>query len=172
MPPRRAVRGRPASHNVEPQEQELPNAPEVQPQDEVTNAEFREAIRMFSQVVTNQARHQRGARQEEPDTSRIRELLRMNPPSFTGSSISEDLENFVDELKKVFDVMHVTDTEVVADMRSMMSLFVDGLSCLSSKEGRAAVLIGDMDILRLMVYVQQVEEYKLMGYGGIQEQEG
>uniref|UniRef100_M1DAV0 Gag-pol polyprotein n=1 Tax=Solanum tuberosum TaxID=4113 RepID=M1DAV0_SOLTU len=52
MPPRRAVRGCPAWRNVE--EQELPNAPEVQPQGEVTNVEFREAMRMLSQVVTNQ----------------------------------------------------------------------------------------------------------------------
>uniref|UniRef100_M1DWG5 Gag-pol polyprotein n=1 Tax=Solanum tuberosum TaxID=4113 RepID=M1DWG5_SOLTU len=52
MPPRRAVKGCPARRNVE--EQELPNAPEVQPQGKVTNAEFREAIRMLSQVVTNQ----------------------------------------------------------------------------------------------------------------------
>uniref|UniRef100_M1D144 Gag-pol polyprotein n=1 Tax=Solanum tuberosum TaxID=4113 RepID=M1D144_SOLTU len=57
---RRAIRGRPARRNVE--EQELPNAPEVQPQGEVTNTEFCEAIKMLSQVVTNEAGQQRGAR--------------------------------------------------------------------------------------------------------------
>ncbi|WMV38353.1 hypothetical protein MTR67_031738 [Solanum verrucosum] len=72
MPPRRAVRGRPARRNVE-----------------------------------------RGARQEVADTSRIQEFLRMNPPSFTGSSTTEDPENFIEELKKVFEVMHVADTERV-----------------------------------------------------------
>ena len=65
---------------------------------------------MLSQVVTNQARKQRGARQEQVDTSRIREFLRMNPPSFTGSSTTEDPENFIEELKKVFEVMYVADT--------------------------------------------------------------
>ncbi|KAH0669628.1 hypothetical protein KY289_024121 [Solanum tuberosum] len=233
IPPRRAVRGRPTRHNVE--EQELPNAPDVQPQGELTNDEFREAIRMLSQVVTNQDGKQRGARQEKANTSRICEFLRMNPPSFTGSSTVEDPENFIKELKKVFDVMHVVDTarvklaayqmknvartwfeqwkggraenappaswacfeeafigrffprelkeakdplsvyeyglnftqlsryapKMVADMRSRMSLFVAGLGLMSSKEGRAAMLIGDMDISRLMVYVHQVEEEKL-----------
>ncbi|KAK4718271.1 hypothetical protein R3W88_016609 [Solanum pinnatisectum] len=50
---------------------------------------------------------------------------------------------------------------MVVDMRSKMSLFVTGLSQLSSKEGKAAMLIWDMDIARLMVYVQQVGEEKL-----------
>ncbi|WMV14145.1 hypothetical protein MTR67_007530 [Solanum verrucosum] len=111
MPSRRAVRGCPTRKNVE--EQELPNAPEVQPQGEVTNADFREAIRMLSQAVTNQVGQQRGARQEEANTSRICDFLRVNPPSFTGSSTSEDPENFVDELNTVFDVMHIANTERV-----------------------------------------------------------
>ncbi|WMV37477.1 hypothetical protein MTR67_030862 [Solanum verrucosum] len=75
MSPRRAIRSLPARRNVE--KQELPNAHEVQPQAE-----------------------QRGARQEGADTSRIREFLRMHPPSFTGSSTTEDLQNFIEKLKK------------------------------------------------------------------------
>ena len=35
----------------------------------------------------------------------------MNPPSFFGLSTSEDLKNFVEELKNVFQVMHVVDIE-------------------------------------------------------------
>uniref|UniRef100_M1DY51 Retrotransposon gag protein n=1 Tax=Solanum tuberosum TaxID=4113 RepID=M1DY51_SOLTU len=51
--------------------------------------------------------------------------------------------------------------EMVADMRSRMSLFVVKLSRLSSKEGKATMLIGDMDITRIMIHVQQVEKDKL-----------
>ncbi|WMV20165.1 hypothetical protein MTR67_013550 [Solanum verrucosum] len=50
---------------------------------------------------------------------------------------------------------------MVADMRSRMSLFVVELTRLSSKESKAAVLIGDMGTARLMIHVQQVEEDKL-----------
>ncbi|WMV46282.1 hypothetical protein MTR67_039667 [Solanum verrucosum] len=47
------------------------------------------------------------------------------------------------------------------DMMRRMSLFVAGLSRLLSKEGKASLLIGDMDIERLLIYVQQVKEDKL-----------
>jgi len=35
----------------------------------------------------------------------------MNSPEFTGSKLNEDSESFVDELQKVFEVMHVVDAE-------------------------------------------------------------
>ncbi|WMV54480.1 hypothetical protein MTR67_047865 [Solanum verrucosum] len=37
----------------------------------------------------------------------------MNSPEFTGSKLNKDQENFLDELQKVFDVMHVFDVERV-----------------------------------------------------------
>ncbi|KAG5604407.1 hypothetical protein H5410_025899 [Solanum commersonii] len=87
----------------------------------------------------------------------------MNPPSFTGLSVTEDPKIFVEELQKIFEIMYVADTErvelvayqmkeaflghfffrelreaksevhptsryapkMVADMKSMISLFVD-----------------------------------------------
>ncbi|KAG5595353.1 hypothetical protein H5410_036585 [Solanum commersonii] len=42
--------------------------------------------------------------------------------------------------------------EMVANMRSRMSLFMSGLSRLSNKEGKADMLIRDMDIDRLMIH--------------------
>ncbi|WMV57409.1 hypothetical protein MTR67_050794 [Solanum verrucosum] len=68
---------------------------------------------MLSQAVINQVGQQRGVRHDVANTSRIREFLRMNPSSFTCSSDTEDPKNFVEELQKVFEIMHVTNAERV-----------------------------------------------------------
>lgn len=51
--------------------------------------------------------------------------------------------------------------KIVKYLRSKMSLFVVGLGPLPSKEDRATMLIGGMDISSLMVYVKQGEEEKM-----------
>ncbi|WMV07607.1 hypothetical protein MTR67_000992 [Solanum verrucosum] len=50
---------------------------------------------------------------------------------------------------------------MVVDMRSKMSLFVVGLTRLSSKESKAVMLIGYMGIARLIIHVKQVEKDQL-----------
>ena len=49
---------------------------------------------------------------------------------------------------------------MVKDKRSRISLFVAGLGRALSKEGRAVMFIGDIEISRIMVYVE-IEEYKV-----------
>ena len=44
--------------------------------------------------------------------------------------------------------------DMLKDMSRRISLFVAGLGRASSKEGRIGMFIRDMDIYRLMVYVQ------------------
>ncbi|XP_015057550.1 uncharacterized protein LOC107003794 [Solanum pennellii] len=189
MPLQRLVRGCQSMRNTE--EQRVPNALEVQPQGEVTHAEFREVIRRSSQVATYQV-GQRDNWQEVADTLRIHEHLRINPLSFTGSIVTEDPENFIEELKNIFDVMHVVRRrgalmrsliprelqeakirdfltlnaqsmsvheynlkftqlsryapEMVVDLKRKMSLFVVELYRRSRKEGKKAMLIGDMNL--------------------------
>ena len=93
MPPQKALWGRAARRNIEVPK--LHNASNMQPQGEVSNFMFSEAIRMISQVVTNQVGQHRGAWKEEGDTSRIREFVRMNPQSFTRSSTTKNLEKIL-----------------------------------------------------------------------------
>ena len=85
----------------------------MKPQGEVTNAEFRDAIRILGQVVDNQAGKQRGNQHDVVDTCRIHEFFRMNPTYFTGSSSTKDPKNFLEDLRKIMEVIHVIDVERV-----------------------------------------------------------
>ena len=42
---------------------------------------------------------------------RLRDFPRINPPIFTGSTTSEDPQEFVDKLHKILVAMGATDTE-------------------------------------------------------------
>ncbi|WMV37465.1 hypothetical protein MTR67_030850 [Solanum verrucosum] len=46
-------------------------------------------------------------------TSRVRDFVRMNPPEFLGSQTGEDPQNFLDEIKKIFEVMQVIGNDRV-----------------------------------------------------------
>ena len=54
-------------------------------------------------------------------------------------------------------------SKIVKDMRNRMSLFIFVLGLSSRKEIRVVMLIGDMNILRLMIYVQYGRERKVEG---------
>ncbi|KAG5586424.1 hypothetical protein H5410_046858 [Solanum commersonii] len=78
--------------------------------------------------------------------------------AFLGDSFPESMS--VHEYSLNFTQLSRYALEMVADMRSNMSLFVSGLSRLSSKEGKAVIFIRDIDIEGLIIHVHQVEEDK------------
>ena len=80
--------------------------------------------------MSNWGGHQRGPQQENTDTSRILELLIINPLCFTSSSTTnKNQKNCIKVLQKVFVVKNVVDTERVEllayQMRGVSSIRID-----------------------------------------------
>ena len=44
---------------------------------------------------------------------RVRDFVTMNPTEFLGSQANEDPHNFLDKIKKIFEVMQVTGNDQV-----------------------------------------------------------
>lgn len=42
------------------------------------------------------------------EVTRVGQFMRLSPPTFTGSKVEEDHYNFIDEMEKIFCVMHTT----------------------------------------------------------------
>ncbi|XP_070023103.1 uncharacterized protein [Nicotiana sylvestris] len=77
----------------------------------VSDIDVRGAIQLLTQIVATQAQRQGISDVHEMGSSRSREFLNMKPSTFTGSKKDEDPQNFIDEVQKIFRVMHATDIE-------------------------------------------------------------
>ena len=61
----------------------------------------------------------------------------MNPPEFLGSQTNKDLHNFLDKIKKIFEVMQVTRNDRI-DLASYQLKDVDQIWYTQWKENRGA----------------------------------
>ncbi|PHT37252.1 hypothetical protein CQW23_24952 [Capsicum baccatum] len=84
-------------------------------QRDILNAEFRQSIHMLTQLVANQAQRSEdvGSATVTSKATRVGHFIKMNPPKFTGTKVEEDPQKFVDEMEKIFKVMHVDKIEEV-----------------------------------------------------------
>ena len=82
---------------------------------EVSNAEFRLSIHILAQLVVPQTRRKEdtGFASVTFEVTRVGQFMRMNSPKFSGAKIEEDPQEFVDEMEKIFKVMHVDQVEGV-----------------------------------------------------------
>ena len=69
--------------------------------------------------------------------ARVRDFVKMNPPEFLGSQANVDLQNFLDEIKKIFEVMQVIGNDQV-DLASYQLKDVAHIWYTQWKENRGA----------------------------------
>ena len=81
------------------------NATPPVPDQEISNAEFRNTIHMLAQSMTNQNKRVYAHVNENGGSvaARVRDFVRMNSHEFLGSQANEDPQNFLDDIKKIFE---------------------------------------------------------------------
>ena len=106
-----------------PQVPPMPQAPFFEGY--MTNAELQAALTNLTQLMTAEdhvvnnhlvGQANQGYRPQpnsSTTTCRIRNLMRMNPPTFHGSKVYEDSQGFIDEVFKVVDARVVTPRDKV-----------------------------------------------------------
>uniref|UniRef100_M1DFY8 Gag-pol polyprotein n=1 Tax=Solanum tuberosum TaxID=4113 RepID=M1DFY8_SOLTU len=81
-----------------------------------SDQDFKSAVYMLAQLVAAQRQPVApdvSRPSEGPESLRVREFLSLNPPQFTGTNHREDPQHFVDQLHRIFRVIHASATESV-----------------------------------------------------------
>ena len=74
------------------------------------------AVHLLTSIVANQSQRQEGpivgaGVANRAAGTKICDFLNLDPPSFTGSNSNEDPQDFIDQIQRTLDVMHVSGTE-------------------------------------------------------------
>ena len=94
---------------------------EAAPQEPPINAteqDLRNAVQLLTRIVAGHGQRQEGtvvgtSGVDRAAGMRIRDFLNLDPPSFTGSDPNTDPQDFIDQIQRTFDVMHVSGKEAL-----------------------------------------------------------
>ncbi|XP_047259670.1 uncharacterized protein LOC124892432, partial [Capsicum annuum] len=89
---------------------------------------------------------------------RTQDFLKMDPPTFTGSDLNEDPQDFIDQIQRTLEVMHVSGRETVE--LAAVHRYVDGLDPYLVRDCTIAALNKDMVIARIQAFAQKMEDQR------------
>ncbi|XP_016549266.1 uncharacterized protein LOC107849131 [Capsicum annuum] len=134
---------------------------------EVSNAEFKQSIHTLAQLVAAQTQRleDTGSASVTSEVTRVGQFIRMNPPKFSGAKVEEDPQEFVDEMEKIFKVMHIDQVEGVKlaayQLKDVANQWYNEWEVTKGDSAEPTEMLNrDMDFARLSVHIQQVKEKK------------
>nr|XP_009771477.1 PREDICTED: uncharacterized protein LOC104222000 [Nicotiana sylvestris] len=118
---------------------------------------------------------------EGSGSSRVQEFIALNPPEFTRPDQREDPQDFINQLHRIFRIMHATEKEgyapsLVATMWDKIHRSIAGLALELTEACATAALQDSMDISQIQGY--KYDRHTQSGPGesfqasGLQRQQG
>ncbi|XP_070046855.1 uncharacterized protein [Nicotiana tomentosiformis] len=81
-----------------------------------SDPDLRSAVHLLTKLVATQQQARESASvgsSEGSGSSRVQDFIALSPPEFTGTDHREDPHDFINQLHRIFRVMHATEKEAV-----------------------------------------------------------
>ena len=93
---------------------EVPAGPPIN----TTDHDLKNAVQILTRIVAAQVQGQGGPTTSDDSAARVasrrtQDFLKLDPPTFTGSDPNEDPQDFIDQIQRALEVMHVFGVETV-----------------------------------------------------------
>ncbi|PHT26579.1 AP-1 complex subunit gamma-2 [Capsicum baccatum] len=107
-----------SSTSSSPEELRKRRTASSEPPINATDQDLRNAVQLLARIVAGQAQGPAIPTMGYSGTDRaaslrMQDFLKLDPPTFTGSDLIEDPQDFIDQIQRVSDVMHMSGKETV-----------------------------------------------------------